>query len=107
MKRNLALLAAILGLVATAALATPQSGYHVIKKVSVPGTGGWDYVTVDEVGRRVYIAHATQVEVLDADSSELVGTIPNTPGAHGVAIASEFGPGFISAGKSDFVIIFT
>jgi YVTN family beta-propeller protein len=35
-----------------------------------------------------------------------VGTIPNTPGAHGVAIASEFGRGFITAGKSDSVIIF-
>src|ERR1700674_1769966 len=106
MKRNLALLAAILGLVAIAALAAPQSGYHIIKKVPVPGTGGWDYVTVDGGGRRVYIAHATQVEVLDADTSEFVGTIPNTPGVHGVAIASEFGRGFISAGKSDSVIIF-
>jgi YVTN family beta-propeller protein len=106
MKRNFALLAAILGLVAAATLAAPQSGYHIIKRVPVPGTGGWDYVTVDEAGRRVYVAHATQVEVLDADTAELVGTIPNTPGVHGVAIAAEFGRGFISAGKSDSVIIF-
>lgn len=106
MKRNFALLAAILGFVATDTLAAPQSGYHIIKKVPVPGTGGWDYVTVDEAGRRVYVAHATQVEVLDADTAELVGTIPNTPGVHGVAIATEFGRGFISAGKSDSVIIF-
>jgi YVTN family beta-propeller protein len=61
---------------------------------------------VDEAGRRVYIAHATQVEVLDADTSELVGTIPNTPGAHGVAVVPEFSRGFITAGKSDSVIIF-
>jgi YVTN family beta-propeller protein len=106
MKRNLALCAAILGLIAPTALAAPPSGYHVIKKVAVPGSGGWDYVSVDEAGRRVYIAHATQVEVLDADTSELVGTIRNTPGVHGVAIASEFGRGFISAGKSDSVILF-
>jgi YVTN family beta-propeller protein len=106
MKRNFPLLVAILSFVATAPLAAPQSRYHIIKKVPVPGTVGWDYVTVGEAGRRVYITHATQVEVLDADTSELVGTIPNTPGAHGVAIASEFGRGFISAGKSDSVIIF-
>jgi YVTN family beta-propeller protein len=87
-------------------MAAPPSGYHIIKKVTVPGAGGWDYVTVDDIGRRVYIAHATQVEVLDADTDALVGTIPNTPGAHGVAVASEFGRGFISAGKSDSVIIF-
>ncbi len=106
MKRNFAMLAAFLSLVVMAAPAAPPSGYHIIKKVTAPGTGGWDYVSVDEAGRRVYIAHATQVEVLDADTSELVGTIPNTPGVHGVAIASEFGRGFITAGKSDSVIIF-
>jgi YVTN family beta-propeller protein len=106
MKRTYALLAVLVGLAAAATLAAPPSGYHLIKKVTLPGTGGWDYVTVDEAGRRVYVAHATQVEVLDADTSDLVGTIPNTPGVHGVAIASEFGRGFISAGKSDSVIIF-
>ena len=100
------MLAAILSLTAVATLAAPSSGYHVIKKVAVPGTGSWDYVTVDEAGRRVYIAHATQVEVLDADTAELVGTIPNTPGAHGVAVVPELGRGFITAGKSDSVIIF-
>jgi YVTN family beta-propeller protein len=106
MKRHLIMCTAILGFFAIATLSAPQSGYHVIKKVIVPGAGGWDYVSVDEAGRRVYVAHATQVEVLDADTSELVGTIPNTPGVHGVAIASEFGRGFISAGKSDSVIVF-
>lgn len=106
MKRHFTLCTVILGLFAINAFAAPQSGYHVIKKLAVPGTGGWDYVSVDEAGRRVYIAHATQVEVLDADTAELVGTIPNTPGVHGVAIAAEFDRGFISAGKSDSVIIF-
>ena len=106
MKRNVTLLAGFLSLVATAALATPPSGYHIIKKVPIPGAGGWDYVTVDDVARRVYVSHATQVEVLNADTFELVGTIPNTPGVHGIAVASEFGRGFITAGKSDSVIIF-
>jgi YVTN family beta-propeller protein len=106
MKRNLAMLAAVLVVTTVATLAAPSSGYHIIKKVAVPGTGSWDYVTVDEAGRRVYIAHATQVEVLDADTAELVGTIPNTPGAHGVAVVPELGRGFITAGKADSVIIF-
>jgi len=87
-------------------LACAATNYQIAKKVTVPGAGGWDYVIVDDVGRRVYIAHSTQVDVLDADSLALVGTIPNTPGAHGVAIASEFGRGYITAGKSDAVIPF-
>jgi len=82
------------------------TNYQLLKKVPVAGTGGWDYVIVDEAGRRVYIAHATQVDVLDADSLAVVGTIPNTPGAHGVAIVTEAGRGYITAGKSDAVIPF-
>jgi len=86
--------------------ACAATNYELLKKVAVPGTGGWDYVVVDADARRVYITHATQVDVLDADSLALVGTIPNTPGAHGVAIATEFGRGYVTAGKADAVIPF-
>src|SRR5580704_644314 len=80
--------------------------YQLLKKVAVPGTGGWDYITVDDAGRRIYISHATQVDVLDADTLAQIGTIPNTPGVHGIAIASEAGRGYISAGKADSAIAF-
>jgi DNA-binding beta-propeller fold protein YncE len=83
-----------------------SSGYHLLKKVSIPGAGGWDYVTVDAAARRVYISHATQVEIIDADTNEIVGKIPGTPGVHGVALAQEFSRGFITAAKGDAVIIF-
>jgi YVTN family beta-propeller protein len=106
MKHKIAVLAAVLSFTGAAAMAAPSSGYHLIKKVTVPGTGGWDYVSVDEAGRRIYIAHATQVEVLNADTYELVGTIPNIAGAHGVAVASEFGKGFATQGKADAVAMF-
>jgi len=90
-----------------AAAAAPEAGkYELVKKITVPGTGGWDYVTVDESARRVYVSHSTQVDVLDADSYAAVGTIPNTPGVHGVAVASEFGRGYVSAGKADAVVAF-
>src|SRR5258705_5635886 len=77
-------------------LASAATNYELLKKVAVAGTGGWDYVIVDEAARRVYIAHATQVDVMDADSLALVGTIPNTPGAHRLAIASAVGRGYIT-----------
>ena len=80
--------------------------YQLLKKVPVPGTGGWDYVSVDAAARRVYVSHSTQVDVLEADSLALVGTIPNTPGVHGIAVAPEAGRGYISAGKSDSAIAF-
>ncbi|HXL21737.1 MAG TPA: YncE family protein [Candidatus Dormibacteraeota bacterium] len=96
----------MLALLGLATIAAGPSGYKVSGKIALPGTGGWDYVTVDAAARRVYVTHATQVEVLDADSQQPVSKIPDTPGAHGVALAPEFGRGFISAGKADAVIVF-
>jgi len=55
-----------------------HSGYKVIKTVPINGEGGWDYVTVDSDARRVYVSHATQVVVLDADTLAVVGSIPDT-----------------------------
>lgn len=97
-------LAGVMLLVTAVAMAAVD--YQPLKKVAVPGTGGWDYVTVDAVARRVYVSHSTQVDVLDADSFSVVGTIPNTPGVHGIAVAPEAGRGYISAGKADAVIAF-
>ena len=90
------------GLVAGAA----PEGYHLLKTYPVPGDGGWDYLTVDAAARRVYVSHATQVVVLDADSGAVLGTIPDTPGVHGITLATDLGRGFISNGKADTVTIF-
>jgi len=81
-------------------------GYKIIKKISIPGQGGWDYLTVDEANRRLYVSHGTQVEVLDVDSGEVVGKVAPTPGVHGIAIANDVGRGFVSNGQSDSVTIF-
>jgi DNA-binding beta-propeller fold protein YncE len=82
------------------------SGYKVETRYSVPGNGGFDYLTIDSTARRLYLSHGTQVDVLDADSGKLVGTIPDTPGVHGIAIAAEFKHGFTSNGREDKVSMF-
>ena len=83
-----------------------KSGYEVTRKIEIPGQGSWDYLTVDEAARRLYVSHGTQVEVLDLDSGAIVGKIPNTLGVHGIAIAPEQGRGFVSNGQSSTVTIF-
>src|SRR5579863_7747670 len=80
--------------------------YKITKKIPIPGQGSWDYLTVDEAARRLYVSHGTQVEVLDVDSGAIVGKIANTPGVHGIAIAPELGRGFVSNGQSSTVTIF-
>ncbi len=99
----LAILAVSFALSASAAGA---SGYSVTKKIAISGQGGWDYLTVDESARRLYVSHGTQVEVLDVDSGAIVGKIEKTPGVHGIAIAPELGRGFVSNGQSSTVTIF-
>jgi DNA-binding beta-propeller fold protein YncE len=80
--------------------------FHVIRHIPIGGAGGWDYVTVDAAARRVYQSHSDRVVVVDADKGTVVGTIMNTPGVHGVAIATELNRGFVSDGRSDAVTVF-
>src|SRR3989441_2385382 len=82
------------------------TGYKVVGRYPIGGVGGFDYVAIDSSARRLYVSHATQVEVLDADSGKLVGTIADTPGVHGAAIASEFKHGFTSNGRENKVTMF-
>lgn len=102
MKRG-RILAAVLSVIC---LGAGSSGYQVAKKVPLPGTGGWDYLSVDETARRLYVSHATQVVVLNADTLEIIGSISGLSGVHGIAIAPEFGRGFITAAGTDSVVIF-
>jgi YVTN family beta-propeller protein len=106
--RNRALCLAIVLILNCALFSGPASSgvYSVAKKIPIPGTGSWDYLTVDEAARRLYVSHGTQVEVLDIDSGSVVGNIPNTRGVHGIAIAPELGKGFVSDGQANTVTIF-
>src|SRR5712691_2999360 len=67
-----------------------STGYKVETRYPVPGNGGYDYLTIDSAARRLYLSHGTQVDVIDPDNGKLIGTIADTPGVHGIAIASEF-----------------
>jgi len=100
------LITLLMSLLVVGAGAPSLGGYSVTKKIPIAGQGSFDYLTVDEAGRRLYVSHGTQVEVLDVDSGAVVGNIPNTLGVHGIAIAAEFGRGFVSNGQSSTVTIF-
>ena len=96
---------ALLGLFSVAIL-PGATNYKVETRYPIPGSGGFDYVTLDEASRRLYVSHGTQVDVLDADTGKQAGTIPDTPGVHGIAIVSKFGHGFTSNGREDKVSMF-
>src|SRR5215475_4341563 len=81
-------------------------GYKVETRYPVPGNGGFDYVTIDSDARRLYVTHGTQVDVIDPDNGKLLGSIADTPGVHGVALANEFKHGFTSNGRENKVSMF-
>ena len=83
-----------------------SNDYKVSKTIPVEGTGGWDYLSVDSPGQRLFISHGTCVNVLDLKTEKVVGQIPNTLGVHGIACVPALNKGFISAGKLDSVVVF-
>ena len=98
----------LLGTVAMAA--APGSGYHLLKSVPLGAAPGdaeyFDYVTVDPVGRRIYVAHGTEVKVLDADNFSVLGSITGLKRCHGVALVPELNKGFITDGDAAQVVVF-
>jgi DNA-binding beta-propeller fold protein YncE len=104
---RLRLVAALVLFFAALAISISAAGtYHVIRKIPIPGDGGWDYVAADSDARRLYVSHDTEIAVLDLDSGAIVGKITGGPDMHGAAIASEFGRGFISVSNPGSVVIF-
>ena len=94
----------ILLLAGVAIAATPT--YKVVGHIKVGGPGSWDYVYVDSANHRLYVSHGTQTEVIDTASDKVVGTIPDTNGVHGIAIAGDLGKGFTSNGRDNDVTVF-
>lgn len=82
-----------------------EGPYHLLKEIAVGGEGGWDYLSVDPVARRLYVSHATKVVAIDLDKETVVGEVADTAGVHGMALAPELGRGFVSCGREDKVAI--
>ena len=93
--------ASALGFASAATVCHAASAYHLLKEIPVGGDGGWDYLSVDETARRLYVSHATKIVVIDLDKETVDGEIKDTPGVHGIAIAPKLNRGFTSNGRSD------
>ncbi len=85
---------------------TGTSKYQIADKIHLEGDGGWDYLNLDDATSRLFISHANVVQVLDINTKKLVGTIHDTNGVHGIALAPEFNKGFISCEKDTSVVVF-
>src|SRR3954469_10091160 len=82
------------------------SGYRVLNTFHIQSGGRWDYIAVSPVTGNIYVSHMTQVNILNKNTGDSVGVIPNTEGVHGIAFAPAFKKGFISNGKLNTVTVF-
>ena len=77
-----------------------------VEKFDIKGDGGTDYVTVESATGRVFVSRSTHVMVVDGNTGKVVGDIPNTPGVHGVGLATKAGHGFTTNGADKTVTMF-
>ena len=95
-----------LALAVAVAAGLAAGGYHITKRISIPGDTGWDYITADTEGRRLYVPHGIELVVLDLDTGATVGKLTGQKGLHGVAVARDVGRGFLDATDPGSVTIF-
>src|SRR5271168_1490984 len=104
--RTLTFSASFAGALLAPAAARAQKPYSVLTQWTIGGEGGWDYLTSDPVGHRLYVTHGPRVEVLDSDSGKVVGSITGLKGTHGVALDDAGKYGYISDGGANVVVVF-
>ena len=98
--RSICLMFLAVLMTALSGFAEDSGPYKVLKSAKVGGEGGWDYVTADSEGRRLYVGRSGnpgRIMVYDLDSLEKVGEIPNTMRVHGATASPKSHHGFASS----------
>jgi DNA-binding beta-propeller fold protein YncE len=98
--------ASLLALIPLARAQDATARYDSVRKITVGGEGGWDFLEVDAANRRLHVTRGNRVVVLDLDTEKVVGEIADTPGVHGVAFVPDLGRGVTSNGGDSSATIF-
>src|ERR1700681_421376 len=94
------LLLALIGVLAPRQYADaqqPPAGpvtYRAVNTVFLGSPEEWDYVYFDAAAKRVFVAHGTEITVVDGDSGALLGRVQGISGAHGLVTIPELGLGY-------------
>src|SRR5690242_9967830 len=104
MRTHILMLSTVLFTGATTGL--QSQSYHVTHTYALGGDGGWDYLSLDTVGHRLFVARQDRVMVLDPASGKVQAEIPGLNRAHGIAFDYADGKGFATSGGDSSVVIF-
>lgn len=80
--------------------------YHVAKEVALGVPDKWDFVHFDAQTDRVYVAHGSEITVVDAKNGSIAGRIADIAGAHDVATVPALGRGYADNGRTGSVTVF-
>jgi YVTN family beta-propeller protein len=83
-----------------------QNTLHVADTFHIKSSGGWDYIFADTASSKLFVSHGTQVNVIDKNTGDSLGIIPNTTGVHGIALVHNLNKGFTSNGRINNVFVF-
>ncbi len=86
--------------------ATPSHPFFITKAWYVGGFGDWDYLTIDPSAHQLFIAHGTQVQVVDVESGSLAGVVSGMREAHAIVLDSAGAYGYVSDSPADMVRVF-
>jgi YVTN family beta-propeller protein len=96
----------IIAAISVFAVAAGVPEYKVLQTYKLGGDGSWDYLIADGDSRNVFVSRGTHVMVVNGDSGQVVGDIPDTLGVHGIALANDLNKGFVSNGRGNSVTVF-
>jgi len=81
-----------------------HAGTKELTRFKLGGEGGWDYLAVEPVARKLMIARSDRIMVIHADTGALLGEVKDLDGAHGVAWQPGSKTIFATSGKSNEVM---
>jgi YVTN family beta-propeller protein len=104
---RVAFAAAVLPLAIIGELAAQSPApYHQIASYTLGGDGGWDYLTLDTAGHRLFVSRGDRVMVIDESSGKLLSEITGLHRTHGIAFDYGARHGFITASGDSSVTMF-
>lgn len=90
--------------------ADPQPGpvprYKITNTIPLGAPDRWDLLQFEPAAHRVYIAHGTEITVIDADKATIIGHVAGLDKAHGVVAVPEIGRGYADSGATGSILVF-
>jgi DNA-binding beta-propeller fold protein YncE len=90
---------------AVAAAAESGALYKISQSIPLGSPEQWDYLTYDSESGRLFVAHGSGIDVIDAASGKLLGNI-SVPGANGIAVVPAIGKGYAGSRAKKAAVIF-